>query len=421
LAWYGDLWRLLRQDSPQASYQEGLSELAEEPAEAPDALYPAAASTGTPQDRGAQLEQAAKELIRQLFSIPEEENQQCLEELRVQGAGYQFGFDVTFTYRDAYGAMVHCRVECKNYQGHEIRLDDIAGKLVSASAQEKIIDHWILLSPTGKVSNELWSLQERWRKSGKWYPILDVQFWTADQNVGELFALFPLLYQQFYERNPENGPASWNEEHRRMILTKWRDKLTPVPHLPPNWIHYLQDSKCLLMGQETDLNTIRCYEELYDCRVPMSLFDQNELPIDGTAEDYFLRWLQRTDSPCALLLGDFGDEKTFFTYTLARRLVKDFLASPTQGVIPLRISLQRLGEQESICRDILDHRMREFSDGIREWNEVQGRYRFLMYRRDDFDGLIANREFHLEIKCSGAKLEGVIPSEQRLTLLHAQK
>jgi len=47
--------------------------------------------------------------------------------------------------------------------------------------------------------------------------------------------------------------------------------------------------------------------------------------------------------------------------------------------------------------------------------------KIIMYCRDDFDGLIPNREFHLEIKCSGAKLEGVIPSEQRLTLLHAQK
>ncbi len=47
--------------------------------------------------------------------------------------------------------------------------------------------------------------------------------------------------------------------------------------------------------------------------------------------------------------------------------------------------------------------------------------KIIMYCRDDLDGLIPNREFHLEIKCSGAQLEGVVPSEQRLTLLRAQK
>ena len=46
--------------------------------------------------------------------------------------------------------------------------------------------------------------------------------------------------------------------------------------------------------------------------------------------------------------------------------------------------------------------------------------KILSYRRDDRDGLTADRTFHLEIKCSGAKLDGIIPLEQRLALLHAQ-
>lgn len=378
LAWYGDLWRMFHRENPQISYQEERDESPPEQAEEPDGRYPAAASSGTPQARGAQLERATEQLLRQLFSIPEEGNQTCLEELRVQGAGYQFGFDIDFTYRDAYGAAVHCVVECKNYQGCEIRLDNIAGKLISASGQGIKIDHWLLISPHSKVSNELWCLQKQWKESERWYPILDIQFWTPDQDIGELFAAFPLVYQQIYAANPDNDPAGWSEERRRAILAKWRDKLAPVPYISRHWMRYLQEPSWLLVEQETDLTTVLRYEALYDCRVPMSLLDQNELPVDGTAEAYFLQWLRREDSPCALLLGDFGDGKTFFTYTLARRLAKDFLASPDQGFIPLRISLQRLGEQQNNCRDILDARMREFSDGVREWNAVQGRYKFLI-------------------------------------------
>lgn len=375
LAWYGDLWRLLRREIVPSPYQE---EDLPEPEEAREEPYPAAEPTGSPQARGARLEQAVKELIRQVFSIPEEGNQNCLEELRLQGAGYQFGFDVAFTYRDAHGNMVDCVVECKNYQGHEIKLNDVAGKLVGANALGKKIDHWLVISPNGKVSNELWILQKQWRESGKWYPILDVQFWTADQAVGELFSLFPQLYQQFYAGSLERDPAGLSGEQFREILARWRNKLAPVPYLPPNWMRYLRDPGCLLVEQEADLNTIDRYEALYDCCVSMSLLDQNELPVDGTAEEYFLHWLRREDHDRALLLGDFGDGKTFFTYTLARRLARDFLASPEQGFIPLRISLQRLGEQPNNCRDVLDSRIREFGDGVRDWNEVQRRYRFLI-------------------------------------------
>lgn len=375
LAWCGDLWRLLHREAVPTSYQE---EDLPEPAEAQDETYPAAASAGSPQARGAQLEQAVKELIRQLFSIPEEGNQNCLEEVRLQGAGYQFGFDVTFTYRDTHRSTVTCMVECKNYQGHEIKLDNIAGKLISANALGKKIDHWLVISPNGKVSNELWNLQGQWQESGRWYPILDIQFWTADQAVGELFSLFPQIYQQFYDNTPEHDPPGWSGQRFQEILAKWRKKLAPVPYLPPNWMHYLREPNCLLVEQETDLNTIDRYQALYDSRVSMGLLDQNELPVDGTAEEYFLRWLRQEDNFCALLLGDFGDGKTFFTYTLARRLVRDFLASPERGFIPLRISLQRLGEQPNHWRDVLDSRIREFGDGVRDWNEVQGRYRFLI-------------------------------------------
>ena len=378
LAWYGDLWRMFHREIPQASDQGEPEEDLAAPEEAPDERYPAAASIGTPQARGAQLEQAAKELIRQLFSIPEDGNQNCLEDLHIHGAGYQFGFDIAFTYRDTHGALVHCVVECKNYQEGKIRVDDVAGKLVSANAQNIKIDHWLLIAPHSKVSNELWILQNQWKESGKWYPILDIQFWTRDQEVGELFALFPQIYQQLYRISPANDPAGWSGERRRTILAKWRDKLAPVPYLSPHWMRYLRDPSCLLLEQETDLTTVRRYEALYDCRVPMRLLDQNELPVDGTAEDYFMQWVRRADSPCALLLGDFGDGKTFFTYTLARRLAKDFMASPERGFIPLRISLQRLGEAPNNCRDILNARMREFSDGVREWNEVQGRYSFVI-------------------------------------------
>lgn len=46
--------------------------------------------------------------------------------------------------------------------------------------------------------------------------------------------------------------------------------------------------------------------------------------------------------------------------------------------------------------------------------------RIILYRRDDSGGLNIEDTFHLEIKCTGAKIEGVVPAEQYAVLLHAQ-
>ena len=63
----------------------------------------------------------------------------------------------------------------------------------------------------------------------------------------------------------------------------------------------------------------------------MRLLDENEMLIDGRAEAHILSWLCRPDRMCALLLGDFGDGKTFFTYLLARLLAEQLQSSPQSG------------------------------------------------------------------------------------------
>ena len=51
-------------------------------------------------------------MIRGLFDLSGEET---LEQLRVQGSGLQFGFDVTFTYEDPAHVKTTVVLECKNY------------------------------------------------------------------------------------------------------------------------------------------------------------------------------------------------------------------------------------------------------------------------------------------------------------------
>lgn len=381
LAWKCDLWCALSADSacgwdkPENSGEEDTNALQEEE----ETIVSPLPATGTTQERGALLEQQTKQLIRELFDLSTD---YTLDELRLQSSGTQFGFDITFTYADAYGAMCTCMIECKNYQ-QDIQPRDFVDKLSELRTNNTEVDHWILVSPTSNVTNTLWQQYEKWKEQDSWYPVRNVQIWTPNQRVHELFGLFPHIYAKFYKVE-DDDPALWSEEKRQAILTRWKAKIAPVPHLPQSWKKYLKTPDYLLTQHEADLTTIREYASVYEYRATAHLLDENEIPIEGTAEEYFLKWLNAPDNPVALLLGDFGDGKSFFTYTLARRLCEAFSRSPKAGWIPLRLTLRDLGNQAVDFRQFLEQRLKEFSADMGEWNTVNREYRFLIIL-DGFD------------------------------------
>ena len=206
----------------------------------------------TPQQRGARLEQAAYQLVRKLFDLSDEVE---LKDLHRQHNGFQYGFDILFTYQDAFGVETTCLLECKDYQNNPIPEADVSAKLSSAQDMNRIIDHWILLSPNSTASNTLNRAYQKWLATDKWYPILDIQFWTPDNGIDQLFGLFPDLYRQFYASDP---PELTNEE-RSAILKDWKDKLVPVPHLPLAWRRYLHDPKWMLTHSELDAVSLQNY------------------------------------------------------------------------------------------------------------------------------------------------------------------
>ena len=372
LSWQSGLWLLLSQDStfPWEPPEPEEPPAPDEAEEAPPP--PPAPLSGTPQERGEQLELAARELIAGLFA---QGGGYELVSLRKQTAGTQFGFDVIFTYLDSGGVNVTCAVECKNYQS-VIGTGAVTEKLSELQSLDREIEHWILISPNGIVNNSLPHLRERWMRTGQWYPILDIQFWTPDEYVSELFRLFPRLYAQFYQSAP--GGGEWSAEERQAVFEKWRKKLAPVPRLPQVWKEYLRTPSLLLTQYEADPDTIDRYQALYQRHAPIRLLDQQEQPIEGGAEDYILRWLQRPDTTPVLLLGDFGDGKSFFTYVLARKLADAFWRSPRAGWIPLRLSLRDLGDSPLGFRDFLVRRLQEFRGDVSSWNDVNREYRFLI-------------------------------------------
>ena len=383
LCWKSNMWCALSADSARELETPAFSDNADSEVLQENEEIPARPRTaeGTSQERGALLERETKRLISELFDLdPDDED--ILRELRLQTSGEQFGFDITFTYTDAYGAICRCMIECKNYQ-NAINPSNVVDKLSALRTDGIEVDHWILISPNANVSNYLWNQYLKWTEQDAWYPVKDVQFWTPDQNVHKLFSLFPHIYSKFYIN--DDDACRLSDEERRQILAEWKERIRPVPYLPEKWRKYLKTPGLLLTEHEADPATVREYDFIYERRAAARLLDKDGRVVDGTAEEYFLKWLNESEKSNALLLGDFGDGKSFFTYSLARRLCADFSASPNSGWIPLRLSLRGVGNKSNMDpRAFLDQRLREFSEGISEWNDIKCRYRCLIIL-DGFD------------------------------------
>lgn len=381
LEWKSGLWNLFSKHSKTSLkiVKEGEGDEQEDLTEAVrEEDTPVTFSEETSQTKGELLEKATLELFRRLFELDKAESADILEKLRRQRAGRQNGFDITFTYRDRFGVATTCMVECKNYQNNLIRLQDVTPKLVSLQHMGKKVDHWILISPNSQISNELSEIVEQWQNDFRWEPIRDIQFWTQDENVQELLALFPDLYTEFYGQWEATSYKDWSAEKQEHIFKYWKAKLAPVPLLPLKWREYLREPAKLLTQCEGDRATCERYACLYGNYVPMHLLDEEELPIDGTAEEYIHQWLGCPEKNYILLLGDFGDGKTYFTYTLARKIAKGFIESPETGWIPLRFTLSDLRDSPMDCREFLYRRLREFGGTLSEWNDIQRDYKFLI-------------------------------------------
>lgn len=159
---------------------------------------------------------------------------------------------------------------------------------------------------------------------------------------------------------------------------------------------------------ELDKDSLENYRTFYPNRAPSRLLDGGGQLIDGSAEEYILKWLQQEDSLYTLLWGDFGDGKSFFTYILARYVAERFLRSPETGWIPLRFSLQTLSSGKD-GRQFLEERLKEFGSDLSSWNQVklETKYRFFIL----LDGL---DEMSLDMSDSSV-LDNLIRLEHMLT------
>lgn len=327
-------------------------------------------STRGSQQTGAVLETAVLRLLRRFFMLAQDDEEYVLHRLRRQRSGSQFGMDIQFDCSSVKNEYIRCHVECKNYQA-PLTLRDVGEKVLQTEVhwRAKPLDHLIFISPHTSTSNELDLALQDWSSSGR-FPFT-IQVWGPDERVQDLFALEPVVYEAVYGE----APPDLETGH---VVTAWSRRLLPNLRLPLNLRKYLTSPRLHCIAGENAAE----FEELAANAVPLRVSDEVGKPLGGL-EDCIDRWLAREKPNNLLLLGEFGDGKSFSCYSATRRLGDSLVNGRDLGTLAIRLPLRDL-RAAGTGRELLDRRLREIGSNISEWLSAQTATRTLVIL-DGFD------------------------------------
>jgi hypothetical protein len=288
-----------------------------------------------PVTAGQTLEAAALALLRRLFDLSADQAMAFPSLLRRQGGGYQFGHDLSFDAAVAGNEHVRCHVECKNYSDL-IRTGDIAEKLLQqkVAAATAPIDHWILISPHSDPANDLQELLRTWEETEEWG--FSVQVWSPQSGVRELFSAAPDVYKALYNIDP---PIVDTARVTRAFL----NRIAPRLRIPRAFRAYLRDPWRMCFATEDAAH----FSALVGDHVDVGAIDATGRALDGTLISGVRKWLDEPTPQALLILGEFGDGKSFFTYLLCRTLADNYLAAPGAAIYPVRLALKDLHQMGS--------------------------------------------------------------------------
>lgn len=121
-------------------------------------------------------------------------------EIRNQQSGTQNGFDIKIVAFDLSNKKRHLFIECKNYKSTLVWAE-VFGKQLNLDRTNYEVDGFILLSPFVQLSNINDNLKSAFDKNWFKFPS---DYWTPDQKIENLFALYPEFHEKIYEKTCPN-------------------------------------------------------------------------------------------------------------------------------------------------------------------------------------------------------------------------
>jgi DNA-binding GntR family transcriptional regulator len=373
LAWRRGLWLALAVNSPleltptRPGYTAATTHAAAAPAApaAPAAVAaPAAPGFGhrpaaaqRPQRAGADLETAFIKLLRRFFALPAQDEANILKRLRRQSSGTQYGHDVQFDCVTTADRLVRCHVECKNY-ARELKPAHISEKIMETQAhwERKQIDYFLIVTPRAGLSNDLDHYIQTLNAQGV-LPF-QIQVWGPEEGIEEFFAIEPAAYRKVYGAEP---PPVDTEA----VAARWSARLKPVVRVPPALHDYLTSPRLhSLVGEDHDH-----FDPLFRECVEVDAVNATGSPL-GPLRDVVSGWLDDPVQRRLLLLGEFGDGKSFACYRLTRSLARAYLDNPVATPFPLRLALRDLVAAGN-PQELLSRRLQALGADMRDWARVR--------------------------------------------------
>jgi hypothetical protein len=325
----------------------------------------------TPQKEGDKLEEAMLGLLEQLFAVDDEERENLLVLLRRQRPGAQYGNDLQFEAKVASRGSSVCRVECKNIS-EPVGLKHVADKLLQQekAARDQPVDHWILVSPHQDPTNELNEMLRYWSDTRR-FPF-EIHIWSPQNGVKQLFAQAPLVYREIYSAEPPRRTES-------DILERLRNDLRPILRLDEALQEYLSDPILMTFLPEHRHHFV----ELLSDRVELGVLDAAGTPLPETLAEHVRTWLRQQTPSTYLLLAEFGEGKSFFTFDFGRQLASEFMEDPVNSWFPLRMPLRELRRAKT-PEDFVRRQLERIGATPEAWARLTARFR-VIYILDGFD------------------------------------
>ena len=306
----------------------------------------------SPEKLGEDLETAFIRLLERFFRLGEEDERLILDRLRRQGTGTQFGHDVQFDCTLANDIKVQCHVECKNYD-RKLRTQDIADKILQMQSywNSKKIDYFIIVTPRAGITNDLDNLVQYFNEHES-MPF-QIQVWGPEEAIDELFALEPAAYRTIYHSDPPPIDAEG-------VIDRWTGRIRPVLRLPAPLSAYLANAGAHCMPGEDRAH----FEELFTGPIEVEAATPAGVPL-GPLRHVLTDWVNDPARRRLLLVGEFGDGKSFAGYQLTRRLGSEYRSDP-EGHFPLRLSLRDLRSAGN-PQELLSRRLQTFGADVKDW------------------------------------------------------
>jgi hypothetical protein len=358
-------------------------------------VAPAIESRQTPGELGVKLEKATLSLFQLIFRILPDSDGRTLDLLRRQSSGTQYGHDVSIEFSETLQTVagVRCHVECKNLRD-SIQPGDLFGKVHAYTEEHAGIDHWILISPHSNPSNELKRILDRHQVNPK-FPF-SIQVWCPENGVEEFFALDQRVFKAIYGKNATNANIIGKSRAVLAVIDSYLSRLSPQPRLPKQFERYIRSAEMLCFQYENHSDL----ERLFTLKAPLYVKNESGIILGHRSLDGHIReWLEDRESMRLLLLGEFGDGKSTFTYTFSRQLQVDYLGSPATGWIPLRIALRDYSTAGN-AKTLIARRLEDIDVTLAEFAEVRRKNRVVVFL-DGFDEITR----HLDSKAVGANIK----------------